>query len=282
MKQIEKLQAKARQRFGFCGSLIIHFILFVALAFSGVFAMQPPAADADTVVFFDAGGGGGGGGDEAVADAADDGEEQVEDVMEEETITLPDGKVEHKQVVKHVVKHVPAGAKKGSGSGSGGGHGTGHGTGNGRGVGPGSGSGSGGGHGTGHGTGTGSGIGAGSGSGSGGGHGAGHGSGIGDGAGPGIARNPKVSPRVVSTAAPVYPQALRDAGIGGRVVVRGVVGIDGRVESAVVVRSSGNSTLDNNALSAFYKWRFSAAKNDAGQKVRCYFVQGFPFVIEYK
>lgn len=258
MKQIEKLQAKARQRFGFCGSLIIHFILFVALAFSGVFAMQPPVADADTVVFFDAGGGGGGGGDEAVADAADDGEEQVEEVVEEETITLPDGKIEHKQVVKHVVKHVPAGAKKGSGSGSGGGHGTGHGTG------------------------TGSGIGAGSGSGSGGGHGAGHGTGIGDGTAPGIARNPKVPPRVASTAAPVYPQALRDAGIGGRVVVRGVIGIDGRVESAEVVRSSGNSTLDNNALSAFYKWRFSAAKNDAGQKVRCYFVQGFPFVIEYK
>lgn len=257
MKQIEKLQAKARQRFGFCGSLIIHFILFVALAFSGVFTMQQPPANADTVVYFDAGGGGGGG-DEAVADAADDGEEQVEEVVEEETITLPDGKIEHKQVVKHVVKHVPAGAKKGSGSGSGGGHGTGHGTG------------------------SGSGIGAGSGSGSGGGHGAGHGSGIGDGAGPGIARNPKVPPRVASTAAPVYPQALRDAGIGGRVVVRGVVGIDGRVESAVVVRSSGNSTLDNNALSAFYKWRFSAAKNDAGQKVRCYFVQGFPFVIEYK
>lgn len=257
MKQIEKLQAKARQRFGFCGSLIIHFILFVALAFSGVFAMQPSAADADTVVFFDAGGGGGGG-DEAVADAADDGEEQVEDVVEEETITLPDGKIEHRQVVKHVVKHVPAGAKRGHGAGSGGGHGTGHGTGSGSGIGPGSGSGSGGGHG------------------------AGHGSGVGDGVGSGIARNPKVPPRVAATAAPVYPQALRDAGIGGRVVVRGVVGIDGRVESAVVVRSSGNSTLDNNALRAFYKWRFSAAKNDAGQKVRCYFVQGFPFVIEYK
>ena len=140
MKQIEKLQAKARQRFGFCGSLIIHFILFVALAFSGVFAMQPPAADADTVVFFDAGGGGeGGGGDEAVADAAEDGEEQVEDVVEEETITLPDGKIEHKQVVKHVVKHVPAGGKKGSS----GGHGTGHGTGSGSGSGSGNGSGEG-------------------------------------------------------------------------------------------------------------------------------------------
>ena len=134
MKQIEKLQAKARHRFGFCSSLIIHFILFVALAFSGVFAMQPPVADADTVVFFDAGGGGGGGADEAVADAADDGEEQVEEVVEEETITLPDGKIEHKQVVKHVVKHVPAGAKKGSGSGSGSGNGSGNGSGEGRGV----------------------------------------------------------------------------------------------------------------------------------------------------
>ena len=258
MKQIEKLQAKARQRFGFCGSLIIHFILFVALAFSGIFAMHPPAADAETVVFFDAGGGGGGGADNAEISEADGEEEQVEDVVEEETITLPDGKIEHKQVVKHVVKHVPAGAKRGHGAGSGGGQGTGHGTGSGSGTGPGSGSGSGGGHGAGHGT------------------------GVGDGSGSGIARNPKVPPRIASTVAPVYPQALRDAGIGGRVVVRGVVGTDGRVESAEVVRSSGNSTLDNNALSAFYKWRFTAAKNDAGQKVRCYFVQGFPFVIEYK
>ncbi|WP_293697020.1 energy transducer TonB [uncultured Phascolarctobacterium sp.] len=258
MKQIEKLQAKARQRFGFCGSLIIHFILFVALAFSGVFAMRPPAADAETVVFFDAGGGGGGGADNAEITETDGEEEQVEEVVEEETITLPDGKIEHKQVVKHVVKHVPAGAKRGHGAGSGGGQGTGHGTGSGSGTGPGSGSGSGGGHGAGHGT------------------------GVGDGTGSGIARNPKVPPRVVSTAAPAYPQALRDAGIGGRVVVRGVIGTDGRVESAEVVRSSGNSTLDNNALNAFYKWRFSPAKNDAGQKVRCYFVQGFPFVIEYK
>lgn len=253
MKQIERLQAKARQRFAFCGSVVIHFILFVVLAFSGVFAMQPPAAQENTVVFFDAGGGGGGGGDEAAEADVDAGEEQAEDVVTEETITLPDGRVEHKQVVQHVVKkHASAAGKKGSGSGSGGGQGTGHGSGKG------------------------------SGSGSGGGHGAGQGTGVGDGSGPGIARNPKVPPRATATSAPYYPPALRDAGVGGRVVVRGVIGINGRVESAVVVRSSGNSTLDNNALNAFYKWRFSAAKNDAGQKVRCYFVQGFPFVIEYK
>ena len=252
MKQIERLQAKARQRFGFCGSVVIHFILFVVLAFSGVLAMQPPAAQEDTVVFFDAGGGGGGEAAEADVDA---GEEQAEDVVTEETITLPDGRVEHKQVVQQVVKkHASAASKKGSGGGQG----------------------------TGHGSGKGSGTGPGSGSGSGGGHGAGQGTGVGDGSGPGIARNPKVPPRATATSAPYYPPALRDAGVGGRVVVRGVIGIDGRVESAVVVRSSGNSTLDNNALNAFYKWRFSAAKNDAGQKVRCYFVQGFPFVIEYK
>ena len=256
MKQIEKLQAKARQRFGFCASLVIHFILFVVLAFSGVLALHQPKAEADTVVYFDAGGGGGGGGDAADADE-EAGEEQVEEVVEEETITLPDGKVEHKQVVHQVKKHVAA-VKKGSGSGTGGGHGSGHGTGNG------------------------SGTGAGSGSGSGGGHGAGHGTGVGDGTGGGIATAPKVPPRVSSTAAPYYPPALRDAGIEGRVVVRGVIGVDGRVESAQVVRSSGNSTLDNNALSAFYKWRFSAARNDAGQKVRCYFTQGFPFTIQYK
>ena len=257
MKQIERLQAKARQRFGFCGSLVIHFILFVVLAFSGVFAMQSPAGQDDTVVFFDAGGGGGG--DEAAEADVDAGEEQAEDVVTEETITLPDGSVEHKQVVQHVVKkHASAAGKKGSGSGSGGGQGTGHGSGKGSGTGPGSGSGSGGGHG------------------------AGQGSGVGDGSGSGIAHNPKVPPRATATSAPYYPPALRDAGVGGRVVVRGVIGIDGRVESAVVVRSSGNSTLDNNALNAFYKWRFSAAKNDAGQRVRCYFVQGFPFVIEYK
>ena len=257
MKQIEKLQAKARQRFGFCASLVIHFILFVVLAFSGVLALHQPKAEADTVVYFDAGGGGGGGGDAADADE-EAGEEQVEEVVEEETITLPDGKLAHKQAVHQVKKKHVAAVKKGSGSGTGGGHGSGHGTGNG------------------------SGKGAGSGSGSGGGHGAGHGTGVGDGTGGGIATAPKVPPRVSSTAAPYYPPALRDAGIEGRVVVRGVIGVDGRVESAQVVRSSGNSTLDNNALSAFYKWRFSAARNDAGQRVRCYFTQGFPFTIQYK
>ncbi len=252
MNYVDKLQAKARQRFGFCGSLIIHFLLFIVLAFSGMFTLQVPDTDSD-VVYIDAGGGGGGGGDEAAADAADEAAEQVEDVVEEEKIVMPDGKVETKQVVHHVKKPVAA-AKKGSGTGTGGGHGTGRG----------------------------SGTGAGSGSGSGGGHGAGHGTGVGDGSGSGIATAPKVPPRVVSTSAPYYPPALRDAGITGRAVVRGVIGVDGRVESAQVVRSTGNSTLDNSALSAFYKWRFTPARNDANQKVRCYFTQGFPFVIQYK
>lgn len=83
MNYVDKLQAKARQRFGFCGSLIIHFLLFIVLAFSGVFALQAPDTDND-VVYIDAGGGGGGGGDEAADDDTDQAAEQVEDVVEEE------------------------------------------------------------------------------------------------------------------------------------------------------------------------------------------------------
>ena len=107
MKHIDDLQANTRRSFSICGSLIIHFILFVALAFSGIFAMQSPTMGDEAVVFLDAGGGGGGG-DTTEITEVDGEEEQVEDVVEEETITLPDGRIEHKQVVKHV----PAGAKK--------------------------------------------------------------------------------------------------------------------------------------------------------------------------
>lgn len=260
MKQIDKLQARARQRFGFCGSLIIHFLLFIVLAFSGIFVAHVPAGDATDVVYFDAGGGGGGGGsdtageDETVEEA---GEEQVEEVVEQETITLPDGRQEQKPVVHKVVKHVPAAVKKGSGTGTGGGQGSGHGTG------------------------TGSGTGPGSGSGSGGGHGAGHGTGVGDGNGAGIARQPAVPPRVLNSVAAYYPPGLKQAGIEGRSVMQLVIGTNGAVESVELLESSGNGTLDESAMAAARKWRFSPAKNSAGQKVRCYYVLPYRFRITY-
>lgn len=256
MKYIEELQAKARQRFSFFGSLLIHFILFVVLAFSGVFSVQMSELSAADIVYFDAGGGGGGG-DAAVEDT-EVLDEQSKNIIEEEVITVPDNKTEYKKIIPKATEKVSAETKKGSGTGSGGGDGSGNGVG------------------------TGSGEGFGSGSGSGGGHGAGHGKGVGNGSDDGIAVAPKIPPRVISTVAPYYPSALKDAGVSGRAVVRGVIDIDGRVESLELLKSTGNSILDDNAMNAFRKWRFTPAKNDSGKKVRCYFIQGFPFVIQYR
>ena len=256
MKYIEELQAKARQRFSFFGSLLIHFILFVVLAFSGVFSVQMSELSAADIVYFDAGGGGGGG-DAAVEDT-EVLDEQSKNIIEEEVITVPDNKTEYKKIIPKATKKVSAETKKGSGIGSGGGNGSGNGVG------------------------TGSGEGFGSGSGAGGGHGAGHGKGVGNGSGDGIAVAPKIPPRVISTVAPYYPSALKDAGVSGRAVVRGVIDTDGRVESLELLKSTGNSILDDNAMNAFRKWRFTPAKNDSGKKVRCYFIQGFPFVIQYR
>ncbi len=254
MKYIEELQAKARQRFSFFGSLLIHFILFVVLAFSGVFSVQMSELSAADIVYFDAGGGGGGG-DAAVEDT-EVLDEQSKNIIEEEVITVPDNKTEYKKIIPKATKKVSAETKKGSGTGSGGGNGSGNGVG----------------------TGSGEGFG----SGAGGGHGAGHGKGVGNGSGDGIAVAPKIPPRVISTVAPYYPSALKDAGVSGRAVVRGVIDTDGRVESLELLKSTGNSILDDNAMNAFRKWRFTPAKNDSGKKVRCYFIQGFPFVIQYR
>lgn len=256
MKYIEELQDKARQRFSFFGSLLIHFILFVILAFSGVFSVKISELSAADIVYFDAGGGGGGG-DAAVEDT-EVLDEQSKNIIDEEVITVPDSKTEHKKIIPKVTEKVSAETKKGSGTGSGSGYGSGYGVG------------------------TGSGEGYGNGSGSGGGRGTGHGTGVGNGSGAGIAVAPKIPPRIISAVTPYYPSALKDAGVSGRAVVRGVIDTEGRVESVELLKSTGNTTLDDNAMNAFRKWRFSPAKNDSGKKVRCYFTQGFPFVIQYR
>jgi TonB family protein len=48
----------------------------------------------------------------------------------------------------------------------------------------------------------------------------------------------------------VYPEAAKEAGAGGRAVVQFIVGTDGGVEEAEVVRSTGNAELDEAALTA--------------------------------
>lgn len=252
MKKVTVLQARARERFGFFSSLVIHFILFIVLSLSGVFMQRHHAGDVTEVMFFSGGGGGGGGGGQET-------DVEVEEAAAEEEAASPSGDgISYAESQRELAAEKPKKAapkpKEGAAAKVKGGTGTG----------------SGGGHGSGHGTGTGSGTGPGSGSGSGGGHGSGHGTGIGSGVGTGISRNPAVPPRVVHSVSPVYPESQRQANIDGVSVLRLLIGTDGKVEEVTLMKSSGSSALDNAAIRACRQWRFSSAKNGSGQKVRCY------------
>lgn len=60
--------------------------------------------------------------------------------------------------------------------------------------------------------------------------------------------------------APEYPPQARRRGIEGRVVVRVQVEADGSVSNANVIASSGSTLLDQSALDAVKRWRFSPAQ----------------------
>lgn len=110
------------------------------------------------------------------------------------------------------------------------------------------------------------------------GNGSGTGSGSGDGAGAGEGRGvPVTPPRVVSAMQPKYPSSARSAGIEGVVGVKMLVNASGKVTEAIVARSSGNAALDEAAVAAVYKWRFTPAKDKFGQKAPCYVTQGIRF-----
>ncbi len=68
-------------------------------------------------------------------------------------------------------------------------------------------------------------------------------------------------PRVVHQSAPIYPMALRQAGLRGEVDVQFVVDIEGRVRNPVVI-SSTNPALDQAAIDAILKWKFEPGKRN--------------------
>jgi periplasmic protein TonB len=80
-------------------------------------------------------------------------------------------------------------------------------------------------------------------------------------------------------AQPDYPEAARRRGEAGTAVVRFVVGVDGRVESARILRSSGYARLDNAALDALQS---STCRPwlDGGVPVRVVFEQPFVFGLD--
>lgn len=75
-------------------------------------------------------------------------------------------------------------------------------------------------------------------------------------------------PRVLEQVRPQYPRAARSDGIEGLVLVRVIIGVDGRIEpgSVQVVRSV--PALDAAAMSAVSQWRFSPALGHQGRSVR--------------
>lgn len=234
------MDEKRRRNWGFAGSAIIHVLIFLIVSFTGLFQFTHAQENIVEVTFF--GGGGGGGSDDAgvIEETEPEAAAAVEETSDSDAIFEANKEEKPAVVKKQQVKPVVKSSGKGKG--------TGQGSGTGSGIGPGSGSGSGGGHGSGHGTGTGSGSGPGS----------------------GITSSPAVPPRIIKSYQPPYPSAERNAGVEGTVSIRLLIGTDGSVEDVTVTSSSGNANLDNAAVAACRKWRFTAAKNSSGLPVRCY------------
>ncbi len=83
----------------------------------------------------------------------------------------------------------------------------------------------------------------------------------------------------IDGADPVFPPALRSAGIAGRVTLQFVVGTDGRVEgNSVRVMSSTNKAFEEPAVAAIKRARFKPAKM-RGNPVRQLVQQAIAFDI---
>ncbi len=103
------------------------------------------------------------------------------------------------------------------------------------------------------------------------------GSGTGEGKGEGNGQGVVVRPRILSAREPVYPATARKQAIEGTVYVKMLISNTGKVEEAHIAKSSGNADLDNSALQAVYKWRFSPARNVLKQKIACYITMPVKF-----
>jgi len=95
--------------------------------------------------------------------------------------------------------------------------------------------------------------------------------------GPVFVTGDMVKPVLLVKVEPAYPEVARRAGLGGRVRVTAVIGLDGGVESAEVLTST-NPLFDRAALDAVRKWRHRAATMN-GQPVRVYFTVVVDFVV---
>jgi len=69
----------------------------------------------------------------------------------------------------------------------------------------------------------------------------------------------EVKPKPKNIPVPTYPDMARSAGIEGQTVVEALVGTDGTVSDARVLKSSGNASLDQAAVEAAMRSTFTPA-----------------------
>lgn len=70
----------------------------------------------------------------------------------------------------------------------------------------------------------------------------------------------EIKPQPISMPAPEYPSLAVKAGIEGKVVVKMLVDTDGSVIAVEIIKSSGNQMLDESAISAAKRAKFTPAK----------------------
>jgi TonB family protein len=66
------------------------------------------------------------------------------------------------------------------------------------------------------------------------------------------------APTKIKDVMPVYPAAAKSAGVQGAVIIEAMIGADGKVQDAKVLRSV--STLDQAALDAVRQWEFTPTR----------------------
>jgi protein TonB len=97
-------------------------------------------------------------------------------------------------------------------------------------------------------------------------------------ASPSVIQDGDLAAKMVSGAPPRYPVESRRQREQGTVVLAVTLGTDGYVSSIAVSRSSGSSRLDNAALSAVKKWRWTPVIRD-GKPVMVKGLVEIPFVL---
>jgi protein TonB len=88
----------------------------------------------------------------------------------------------------------------------------------------------------------------------------------------------EVKPKPIVQVKPRYPDLARRAGIEGQAVVKALVDIDGSIMDVQILKSSGNQMLDEEAMIAARRWKFSPAKQ-RDKYVRVYVSIPFDFML---